>query len=230
MITEKNIFIENHAPRSDIILVSGLLSKFTRNQLVFNKGARILFTQGFENVSSPRFQDISYNLFRDNFAYGIINELEDANRFRSTIVAASLKQVYYSNYLFNKYNDFELTALTDPIALAFIQSTLSLTTRAPTYWNDLSQNTEYNIDRANFQNYMNEASNFDPALNEDHDPYRATTKSPYDWEKLAKLVSYTGAINATFNYWSTNVESEIRARIRDKYDNATLFEVLILFI
>ena len=128
---EKNLFIENHSPRTDIILVAGLLSKFTRNQLVFNRGARIMLTQGFENVSSPRFQEISFNLFRDNFAYGIINELEDPNRFRSTMVAASLKQVYYANYLFNKYNDFELTALPDPISVAFLESTRTVTTAVP---------------------------------------------------------------------------------------------------
>ena len=39
-------------------------------------------------------------------------------------------------------------------------------------------------------------------------------------------VAYTGAINATHNYWSSSVDTEIRARIRDKYDNATLLEVL----
>jgi hypothetical protein len=224
---EKNLFIENHTPRTDVILVSGLLSKFTRNQLVFNKGARILFTQGFENVSSPRFQDISYNLFRDNFAYGIINELEDQNRFRSTMVAASLKQVYYANYLFNKYNDFELTALPDPISVAFMQSRQSMTTPVPNYWNDFSLNSDYNFDRSVIlKDYVNERNYFDPNLNIDFDPFKLqTTKAPYDWDKLAKLVAYNGAINATFNYWSTNIESEIRARIRDKYDNATLYEI-----
>lgn len=79
---DKNVFIENHSPRTDLIHVSGLLSKFMRNQIVYNKAARILYTQGFENVSTPRSQDISFNLFRDNFAYGIFNELEDPNRFR----------------------------------------------------------------------------------------------------------------------------------------------------
>lgn len=170
---DKNTFLENESPRTDIALVSGLVSKFTRNQLVYNRGARILFTQGFENVSTPRNQDISFNLFRDNYAHGMVNELEDPNRFRSTIVAASVKQIYYANYLFNKENDFELTALTDPLTISFLMSL--------------------------YTNYGN--------------------------SKMYGMVAHTGAINASFNYWSTNVESEIRARIRDKYDNGTLFEV-----
>jgi len=82
LTVDKNVFIENHTPRSDLIVVSGLLSKFSRNQIIYNKGMRILFTQGFENVSTPRSQEIAFNLIRDNFAYGILNDLEDANRFR----------------------------------------------------------------------------------------------------------------------------------------------------
>lgn len=43
---DKNVFLENETPRTDLILVSGLLSKFTRNQIIYNKAARILLTQG----------------------------------------------------------------------------------------------------------------------------------------------------------------------------------------
>ena len=224
---DKNVFIENHSPRTDIVVVSGLISKFSRNQLLFNKGARILYTQGFENVSTPRYQDITFNLIRDNFAYGILNELEDANRFRSTMVAASVKQVYYSNYLFNKENDFELTALVDPLSLAFLNN-LKTSTPAPYYFNnDVNSNS---FDRPLDSSGMGYDKFGYPHPNQlyfdvNFDPSAPTTK-PYDWSKLAGLVAHTGSINATNNYWSTNVDTEIRARIRDKYDNATLFEVV----
>lgn len=197
---DKNLFLLNESPRTDIVLVSGLISKFTRNQLVYNKGARILFTQGFENVSTPRSQDISFNLLRDNYAYGILNELEDPNRFRSTMVAASLKQIYYSNYLFNKDNDFELTALVDPLALNFLLNYYTTSTLSA---------------------YKSVKSQY---RDEDYFFYEPTTKSQ-DISKLYGMIAYNGAINASNNYWSSSVESEIRARIRDKYDNATLFEV-----
>ncbi len=39
------------------------------------------------------------------------------------------------------------------------------------------------------------------------------------------LIAYTGSINATFNYWGTSIDSEIRARIRDKYDDQLLYEI-----
>jgi hypothetical protein len=42
---------------------------------------------------------------------------------------------------------------------------------------------------------------------------------------MSGLFAQNAAINASYNYWSTSVDTEIRARIRDKYDNVTLFEV-----
>ena len=39
------------------------------------------------------------------------------------------------------------------------------------------------------------------------------------------MAAFTGAINASYNYWSTRVDTEVRARIRDKYDDPTLFEI-----
>ena len=159
----RNVFIENTSPRTEIILVSALISDFSRNQMIRNSGARILQTQGYENITIPRNQDITWNLFRDNYAYGIKNDLEDANRFRSTMVAASAKQLYYGNYLFNKNNDFELTALVDPFASLY---------------------------------------------------------GSYGYS------SNLNTINATNNYWSTAIDSEVRARIRDKYDNSSLYEII----
>ncbi|CAF0869334.1 unnamed protein product [Brachionus calyciflorus] len=187
ILIDKNIFLENETPRTDLVLVAGLVSKFTRNQLIYNRAGRILFSQGFENVTTPRSQDISFNLFRDNYAYGIINDLEDPNRFRSTLVAASLKQVYYSNYMFNKDNDFELTALTDPVVLNFLSSFYTTTTPPPFPDNYFSTNPRKDL--------------------------------------YYGLAAHSGVINATYNYWGSVIESEIRARIRDKYDNGSLFEV-----
>lgn len=43
--------------------------------------------------------------------------------------------------------------------------------------------------------------------------------------KVAGLFAQNAVINASYNYWGTVVDTEVRARIRDKYDNATLFEV-----
>ena len=157
----RNIFLENHAFRTDTISISALVSEFTRNQVIKNTGAHIMSTQGFEDITIPRSQETTYNLFRDNYAYGIINNLEDVNRFRTTLVAASAKQLYRGNYLFNRDNDFELTALIDPFAENYGSNTVGI-----------------------------------------------------------------NSVNATNNYWSTNIDSEIRARIRDKYDNASLFEVI----
>jgi hypothetical protein len=39
-------------------------------------------------------------------------------------------------------------------------------------------------------------------------------------------IAYTGIINASFNYWGAQLDTEIRSRIRDKYDNQTLFEII----
>ena len=157
----RNIFLENHALRTDTISISALVSEFTRNQVIKNTGAHIMSTQGFEDITIPRSQETTYNLFRDNYAYGMINNLEDVNRFRTTLVAASAKQLYMGNYLFNRENDFELTALIDPFADIYGSNTVGI-----------------------------------------------------------------NSINATNNFWSTKIDSEIRARIRDKYDNASLFEVI----
>ncbi|RNA26979.1 bark beetle isoform X1 [Brachionus plicatilis] len=190
VLVDKNLFLENETPRTDLISVSGLVSKFTRNQIIYNKAARILMTKGFQNVSAPRSQDISFNLFRYNYAYGMVNELEDANRFRSTMVAASHKQVYYSNYMFNKDNDFELTALPDPLLIKYVQMFYTTTTLGPFKSSGLNK-----------------------------------FASAYPKEKLYGQVAHSGLINATHNYWGSVVESEIGARIRDKYDNETLFEI-----
>jgi hypothetical protein len=170
---DKNIFIENETPRTDLVVVSGLLSKFTRNQLVYNKAAKILYTQGFENVSTPRNQDISFNLLRDNFAYGIYNELEDANRFRSTMVAASLKQVYYANYLFNSDNDFELTALVDPMSLAYLASIATTTPLPPFLAKDTKPRDRY-------------LEAYDWGWVDDDPSYERlfTTTRNYDWNKV----------------------------------------------
>lgn len=157
----RNLFLENDSPRTDIVMVSKLVSEFTRNQLIENKGMHILETQGFENITSPRNQEITHNLLRDNYAYGMINELEHVNRFRSTMVATSAKQLYFGNYLFNRENDFELTALIDPFANIYGANSIGI-----------------------------------------------------------------NSINATNNYWGTHIDAEMRARIRDKYDNASLFEVI----
>lgn len=170
---DKNIFVENESPRTDLIFVSGLLSKFTRNQLVYNKAARILFTQGFENVSTPRIQDISFNLIRDNFAYGIFNELEDANRFRSTMVAGSLKQVYYANYMFNSYNDFELTSLTDPMSLAYLASIATTTPLPPFLPQDYKPRDRY------FETYDWGWVDDDPSYERLY-----TTTRNYNWDKV----------------------------------------------
>ncbi len=136
LTVDKNLFIENKAPRSDLILISGLLSKFSRNQIIYNTGMRILFTQGFENVSTPRNQEIAFNLIRDNYAFGIINDLEDPNRFRSTMVAGSVKQTYHANYMFNPDNDFELTALVDPLSIYYMKSLMTSTPHSDYYWDD----------------------------------------------------------------------------------------------
>lgn len=170
---DKNLFLENENPRSDLILVSGLLSKFTRNQIIYNRAARILFTQGFENVSTPRHQDISFNLIRDNFAYGIFNELEDANRFRSTMVAASLKQVYYANYMFNSDNDFELTSLVDPMSLAYLASVATTTPLPPFQVKDYKPRDRF------FETYDWGWMDDDPSFE------RIFTTTPrYDWNKV----------------------------------------------
>lgn len=199
VLVDKNLFLENQSPRTDLISVAGLVSKFTRNQIIYNKAARILITKGFENVSTPRSQDISFNLFRYNYAFGIVNDLEDPNRFRSTIVAASLKQVYYSNYMFNKDNDFELTSLLDPIVIKYIQSFHSTTTLGP--FRSVNPKSPYSLD------------------------YNSEFTKTYKKENYFGLAAHSGVINASYNYWGSVVESEIRARIRDKYDNETLFEV-----
>ncbi len=102
--------------------VTGLLSKVTRNQVVGNVASHMLFTRGFVNVSAPRSQETAFNLFRDNYAYGLINDLEQANRFRSTMVAASLKQTYHANFMFNSENDFELAALEDPLIVGYLDA------------------------------------------------------------------------------------------------------------
>jgi hypothetical protein len=215
ILIDKNTFVGNDAPRSDLILVSGVLSKFNRNQLVYNKGMRIMFTQGFENVSTPRSQDITFNLLRDNFAYGIVNELEDANRFRSTMVAASLKQVYYGNYMFNKDNDFELTALVDPLSLAFLNSYNQAVRPSP----ELSNFFDEYYQRIEAEFFP--ANEIRPGV---HDRYFPTTTRHWRSQLTGKQ-TYSGAINASFNWWGSVIDSEIRARIRDKYDNASLFEV-----
>ena len=217
ILIDKNVFVANEAPRSDLIIVSGVLSKFNRNQLVYNKAMRIMYTQGFENVSTPRSQDITFNLLRDNFAYGIINELEDANRYRSTMVAASLKQVYYGNYLFNKDNDFELTALVDPPSLAFLSNFHANQQPVPLEFTSNFFDEYYQRIEAEFLN----AQEIDSGVRE---RYFATTTR--HWRSLITgKQTYAGSINASYNFWGTVVEAEIRARIRDKYDNASLLEI-----
>lgn len=39
------------------------------------------------------------------------------------------------------------------------------------------------------------------------------------------MFAQNAVINASYNYWGTIVDTEVRARIRDKYDNVTLFEI-----
>ena len=39
-------------------------------------------------------------LLRENYAYGLVNDLQSVDRFRSTMLAGTIKQIYYSNYLF----------------------------------------------------------------------------------------------------------------------------------
>lgn len=189
LLVDKNFFVENEAWRDNLISIVGLVSKFSRNQIVYNKAARILFTKGFENVSTPRSQDISFNLFRHNTALGIVNDLEDANRFRSIMVAASSKQVYFSNYLFNKHSDFELTALVDPLAVAYIRSIQGTSTPVSAFYGANSKNSKKIKD------------------------------------KIYVMAANSGGINASHNYWGSVVDTEIRARIRDKFDNESLFEV-----
>ncbi len=217
LTVDKNIFIENQTPRSDLILISGLLSKFSRNQIIYNKGMRILFTQGFENVSTPRSQEIAFNLIRDNYAYGILNDLEDANRFRSTMVAASLKQTYHANYLFNQDNDFELTALIDPLSVYYMKNMYGMTStpHSELYWNDYAGKyypKDYNQMPASELN-----KHIDPSINPQIKQQRP--------QIVAGQIAFTGIINASFNYWGAHLDSEIRSRIRDKYDNQTLFEI-----
>ena len=205
LVVDKNTFIQNETPRTDLVSISGLLSKTTRNQIVGNQAAHILYTQGFENVSTPRSQETSYNLFRDNYAVGIVNDLEDPNRFRSTMVAASLKQIYHANFLYNPNNDFEMTSLVDPITVAFLNN-IQTSTRSPEfYWDDF---------RAKL-------------VRKEHEPdemLEDRVQADYRPSSIQGIVAYTGTINATFNFWGTVIESEIRARIRDKYDDPYLFE------
>jgi hypothetical protein len=250
---DKNIFLENESPRTDIIHVSGVMSKFTRNQILYNKGMRILYTQGFENVSAPRSQEISYNLLRDNYAYGIYNELERSDRFRTTMVAASLKQVYYGNYLFNQYNDFELIALEDPISVSFLNSYLygspysdnpiyGSRTTLPYDWNN-NYFVEMERHHVNSQNYhpdmpyreaLEKGLLVDPFYNPDIEPnkqqeipYLSTRPSKINDRKMIGFAAaYSEGINASFNYWHTDVDTRIRGRIRDKYDNLTLYEII----
>ena len=143
LLVDKNTWLENETPRTELVRVQALLSKFTRNQLVYNRAARILYTRGFENVSTPRHQDVSFNMMRDNYAYGIVNDLEDPMRFRATMVAASLKQTYHANYLFNKDNDFELTALVDPAAQAFEAASRRRARPPAHYWHELYEPSMY---------------------------------------------------------------------------------------
>lgn len=139
LVVDKNIFLDNQTPRTNLIYINALLSKFTRNQVLANEASHILYTHGFENVSTPRSQETAFNLFKSNYAHGMINDLTHANRFRSTLVAGSLKQSYHANYFFNPLNDFELTALEDPLALAYLAQ---LASQEPGreeffYWDDV---------------------------------------------------------------------------------------------
>lgn len=125
------------------------------------------------------------------------------------MVAASLKQIYYANYLFNKDNDFELTSLVDPMSLAFLASVHTTSTAAPYLLQEMVPSQRF----------------LDYDVFDDDSYLRWTTTRTYDWNKVAGLFAQNAAINASYNYWGTVVDSEIRARVRDKYDNATLFEV-----
>ena len=87
--------------------------------MLANEASHMLYTHGFENVSTPRSQETAFNLFKHNHAHGLINDLTAAGRFRATLVAASRQQSYHANYLFNPASDFELAALEDPLALAY---------------------------------------------------------------------------------------------------------------
>ena len=52
------------------------------------------------------------------------------------MVAASVKQTYHANYMFNPDNDFELTALIDPLSVYYIKSLMTSTPHSDYYWND----------------------------------------------------------------------------------------------
>ena len=56
------------------------------------------------------------------------------------------------------------------------------------------------------------------------------TKAPSRPKSLQGMIAFTATINATYNYWGTVIDTEMRARIRDKYDNATLFEVSSIYV
>jgi hypothetical protein len=136
-VCDKNMFLENNTPRTYLVSISGLLSKTTRNQFILNQASHILYTQGFENVSTPRSQETAFNLFRENYAWGIVNDLDSPNRFRSTVIAASLKQIYHANYFFNPMNDLDLTSLVDPLTVAYWQSVKTNYETPPEYfWDD----------------------------------------------------------------------------------------------
>jgi hypothetical protein len=157
----RNLFINNFTPRTDVVYITSIISQFVHNQMIRNMGTHILATFGFPNLTTTRNQEISHNLLRENLALGLVNDLESVDRFRSTMLAGTIRQVYFSNYLFNLANDFELIAMNDPLASIYG-----------------SYGTQINT------------------------------------------------INASYNFWSTVIDSEIRARIRDKYDNESLYEVL----
>jgi hypothetical protein len=156
----RNLFIKNYTPRTDVVYITAIISQFVSNQLIQNTGTHILATFGFPNLTTTRNQEVANNLLRENEAMGLHNDLESVDRFRSTMLAGTIRQTYQSNYLFNLANDFELIALSDPLASAY--------------------------------------GSFGTQIN---------------------------TINASHNYWSTSIDSEIRARIRDKYDNESLYEV-----
>jgi len=217
LVVDKNFLLRNEAPRSFLMSVSGLLSKVTRNQIVGNEASHMLFTQGFVNVSAPRSQETAFNLFKDNYAYGLINDLEQANRFRSTMVAASLKQTYHANYMFNEKNDFELTSLEDPLILGYLEAEKE-------QW-DTRRDDYYGWDEVRGKLVKDERY---IDLNIVGPVFGTEQKSSSVFRKptsLQGMIAFTGTINASLNYWGTAVDSEIRARIRDKYDSPTLFEV-----
>lgn len=104
------------------------------------------------------------------------------------MVAASLKQTYHANYLFNPMNDFELTALEDPLTVAYLisQREKMKSRKDDFYYWDEVRGKLVKKERYIDQNMAGEIET------------QAYSSMP---DSLDGLIAFTGSINATLNYW-----------------------------